>query len=294
MNEPFEYIDSDGRTILAERHDAPSNLQGIDGAICYDGVPLRDVAPEFKNDPTTDLRYTQAYSERNAVRFLLAAAGYREFNLHSQTPPTPDVRAEFSDGSVAHVETAEVIESAPFIGVLQFINVGIRRAFQQEPSLEAKLKGYYLEIRAWMTQNGTYDRDGVVEEFLGFLRKSDFSALPARQIVDFDGSYPKLKTISASYYCCPCKTTTIPQFEPAAHSFAPQSLANQVLRVLARKRSLGPGYLGSPLWLALYMSDQLGVPKLSLDDLDGAKLDFSPFVKLLIGDQGNVIVYSVK
>lgn len=259
----------------------------------YDGVQLQNLAQhEFKNDPKHDLRFTQPYSEKNAVGFMLVTAGYYKSNLCSEKPPIPDVRAELADGSTVFVETAEVIESdsARLEGMMHYVNVGIRKAFDTEPTLGEKLKGYDLGIRVWMTESGDYDRSGILHEFLTFLRTTDFSALALDKFGPFPKQYVALASIDAKFLVREASYWSVPQFYAHAHSYAPESLASQVITMLDQKR--GKRYEGSPLWLALYMTDMLGVPQHSLEVLHGVPLDFSPFEKLFIGDQRSVLVYT--
>lgn len=294
-NEPFEYRDRDGRWISTVRHDAPPNFSDVVATMRYNGVRIRDISPEFRHDGRYDPRYTQAYSERNAVTFLLATSGYRDLDVTSKQPPFPDTQVTFPDASTAYIETAEVIESqsARFNGILNFVNVGISRALGKDAILEAKLKGHFIGVRAWMTSDGQYDANAILDQFLQFLRESELDQLPTKQMVAFGPKYPALAAIDAKYYYNRIKAISTPRFDPAAHSFGPESLAGQVIPILEQKRTLGPSYAGLPLWLALYMSDPLGVPELSLGNLSGVALDFGPFQKLLIGDQRSVIVYTV-
>lgn len=155
MNQPFEYFDSDDNRVTVVRCTAPENYSQLLAQTMYDGVELSNIAHDFKNNPRHDGRFTQPYSEQNAVGYMLVTAGYYKANLRSEKPPLPDVRAEFADGATAFIETAEVIElpSARFDGVLRFVNVGIAKARDEDPALDKKLAGHAVNIRAWMTKS---------------------------------------------------------------------------------------------------------------------------------------------
>lgn len=139
-------MDTEGDRIAVVRHAAPENYSELIAQTMYEGVELQNVVHDFRNDPRHDARFTQPYSERNAVGYLLVTAGYYKANLFSEKPPLPDVRAELADGTTVYIETAEVIESpsAQFEGVLRFLNVGIARARDEDSALDAKLNGHDL------------------------------------------------------------------------------------------------------------------------------------------------------
>lgn len=288
----FQYTDSDGSRISVVRATAPENYAELIAQTMYEGVALPNVAHEFKNDPMHDVRFTQPYGERNAVGYLLVTAGYYKTNLHSEKPPIPDVRAELADGSIVYIETAEVIESpsARLEGVFHFVNVGIAKAVSEDPALDQKLNGHDVQVRAWMTDSGKYDRQAILREFLDFLRGASFDDLPEKEFTGFPESCVALKSIDAKFWYSKVMYRAVPRFQANAHSYAPESLASQVIPILEQKRS--KRYEGSPVWLALYMSDMLGVPQDSLDVLERVPLDFSPFDKLLVGDQRSVLVYT--
>jgi len=141
-----------------------------------------------------------------------------------------------------------------------------------------------------MTTSGEYDRDAILREFLDFLRSVDFAALPVKEFAPFPKQYTALETIEARFWYAPANYWTLPRFQARAHAYAPESLASRVVQTLQDKRV--KRYAGSPVWLALYMTDMLGVPEHSLDVLHGVQVDFSPFEKLLVGDQRAVLVYT--
>jgi hypothetical protein len=294
--EPFEYIDPAGRRITATFRAATPDYHDRFGAMMYDSIEIKRRSSDFKNDPQFDPRFTQPFSELNAVAFLFVAAGYAKVNLHSERPPRPDIRAELADGSTVFVEVAEVIESpaARLQGALSFINVGIAKAIESDPALQTKLNGYFISVRAWMTHDGRYSPNAALGEFLDFLQTSDPESLPRREFIPFDPRYPSLSSMAATYYCDKFDGILIPRFDIAAHSFSPESLAAQVVTVMQDKQEKAASYKGSPLWLALYVSDPLGSSELSLESLRGISLDFSPFAKMFVGDQRNVMVYSAE
>ena len=292
--EPFEYIDAHGRAISVAPHTAPADFSIRLGQTKYNGVPLADLSYDFKNDPRFDPRFTQRFSELNAVAFLLVTAGYYNANLENANPPWPDVKVVLSDGSTVYVEVAEVIESASarLNGVLTFVNAGIAKVFHNEPELERRIDGHNIGVRAWMTADGEYDSNAILAEFLDFLRTINLDQVPTGEFISFGSNYPWLQAIDAKYYHGLADTSILPSFNTAAHAFSPESLTAQVMPLLRRKRAMS--YSGSPLWLALYMSDPLGIPQLSLSSLRRVPLDFSHFSKLFLGDQRSLLVYTVE
>ena len=117
---------------------------------------------------------------------------------------------------------------------------------------------------------------------------------PRNHLTLFDAIMRRLSDqVSAyTYYHGLADTSILPSFNTAAHAFSPESLTAQVMPLLRRKRAMS--YSGSPLWLALYMSDPLGIPQLSLSSLRRVPLDFSHFSKLFLGDQRSLLVYTVE
>ena len=143
-----------------------------------------------------------------------------------------------------------------------------------------------------MTADGEYDSNAILAEFLYFLRTTDLVQVPTGQFISFGLNYPWLEAIDAKYYHGLADTSILPSFNTAAHAFSPDPWRLKLCRCCDASE---PCLTVEALWwLALDMSDPLGIPQLSLSSLRGVPLDFSHFSKLFLGDQRNLLVYTVE
>jgi hypothetical protein len=285
-NATFAYSDTEGRKIRAVRLTAPQDAEELFGEMEFDGVKGSDWEYEFKNDPKVDPRFSQRCSDLNVVAHLLLAAGYRPSRLFWKD--RPDVRAELADGSTAFVEAAEVIEepSARFAGALTYVNVGIRKAVQENPALEQP-----IDLFASPREDGRYDTKAILADTLRLLQSDDVAAA-GREFEEVGASYPALQSIKARYRRL--NVPVLPYIGPDGSGGVPDSTVSQTHVILEQKRKLAATYTPRPLWLALYITDPETVPFMVVDALAEIRLDFSPFERLFVGNQQNVMVYSVE
>jgi hypothetical protein len=286
-NATFAYSDTEGRKIRAVRLTAPQDAEELFGEMEFDGVKGSDWEYEFKNDPKVDPRFSQRCSDLNVVAHLLLAAGYRPLRLAWEDKP--DVRTELADGSTAFVEAAEVIEkpSARFAGALTYVNVGIAKAAQENSALDRP-----IELRASPREDGRYDTKAILADTLRLLQNDDDVAAAGHEFEEVGASYPVLQSRKARYRRL--SAPVFPRIEADASGGVPDSTVSQTHLILEQKRKLAATYTPKPLWLALYITDPDTVPLMVVDALAEIRLDFSPFERLFVGDQQNVMVYSVE
>jgi hypothetical protein len=282
----FEYVDAGGRNVRAARLTAPADFdEGFDEIEFADGKG-RDRQRQYKSDPNTDLQFTQPYSDENAVAYLLLAAGSRPSRLIWRDKP--DVQVDFSDGSTVFVEAAEIIEepSAHFAGVLRYINVGIRKALQGNPAV-----AHTVEIRASARDDDRYNAKAILADSLRLFERTNAPST-SQEFDEVGGDYPALQSVKARFRLL--DVPILPYIEMEGSGGTGESTVSRTRDILEQKRELAATYTVRPLWLALYISDPDTVPFLAVDALSEVELDFSPYLRLFVGNQQDVMVYSVE
>lgn len=256
------------------------------GTMREKGIPHGQVPKRFAGDPAIDPRYEKKYAEFNAGAYGLAAAGFADLDFIPDESPDFEVRSRGSILAYLEIVTVKEDDDARYDGLLQQINVALRRRGSNDAEFSAKVDRSYCEIILAAPPNKT-NREAIVSEVVDLFANENMT-ITEPKIVKIDERYPLLKAAGAQYITVPSRGAAHISFRKPPQTFANLPVANVILARLVEKRATAAKYRASPLWLMMYCE----VPGTDgalqvLRDVDD--LEFSPFTRVFIGGQRRVL-----
>lgn len=181
--------------------------------------------------------------------------------------------------------------SARFNGILDKVNVSLRRRLATDSEFRQHLGDRMLEIRVPPVSEGPSFRD-LLRDITRFISEQNFALAPRRQLLAFE---PELSASPGAKFFVADGIQHV-SVQPSASSFDPQDLVQGAAEEIDKKRRQAREYAtrAMPLWLALYITDRLGVTRLSLDRMEACRFALAPFERIFVGEERDVLQYSLQ
>jgi len=259
-----------------------------------DGTPLGEIPAIMRGDAELYTTYSDEFANIVGATYLLDAAGYRDFQIATVVPlGAPDLQVTLSDGRTIYLEFKRAQNFADYRAdsLLEQINVFLRRAQRDDPTISNATRGRFIEISVPNPPENRNAVEAASNEIIRFVSSVDWNRLQSKSLVPFDpAEFPVLTSLGARVYVTTGATHL--SVSAGARSFDPNEpfiLAARLIRTMSAKH-----YAINPVWLGISLADQLPLLPDSLPnilELSGLSVSDTPFEEIIVGSAGSAQKY---